>query len=76
MGRERTPVPTVMAPKSPEIANLIKDFVALHRGSAAAWCERGSARGGERAAGVVDHGGDPPCREGSPRCPPSQLPSY
>jgi hypothetical protein len=51
MGRERTPVPTVVAPKSPEIANLIKDFVALHRGSAAAWCERGSAREGERAAG-------------------------
>jgi hypothetical protein len=37
MGRERTSVPTVVAPKSPEIANLIKDFVALHRGSAAAW---------------------------------------
>ena len=69
-------MPTVVAPKSPEIANLIKKFwLPCIDGSAAAWvC--GDPREEVNARRVVDHGGDPPCREGSPRCPPSQLPSY
>ena len=51
MGRERTPVPTVVAPKSPEIANLIKDFVALHIAGAPRGLVRGDPREEEETRG-------------------------